>query len=336
MSGKVAIDLFCGCGGLTEGLKTAGFSVVAAVDLDRVALETYKLNHSEVLLYEKDILSLQTKTVLDDLSLRPGDIDLVAGCPPCQGFSKLFTKNGSRNADDDPRNDLLWEYLRFVEELKPRFVMLENVPGMAADSRFVSLCEKLMNLGYLADYRIADASQHGVPQRRKRLILVGRRDRKPGFPPGDEKVKTVREAIGNLPTPGGTGDPAHDLVENRSARIMEMIEAVPRNGGSRSSLPDSFILPCHRKLEGFRDIYGRMAWDRVSPTITTGCFNPSRGRYLHPEQNRAITMREAALLQSFPADYRFPTRGKQVLARLIGNALPPEMIRRHAVVAFDE
>jgi DNA (cytosine-5)-methyltransferase 1 len=146
-------------------------------------------------------------------------------------------------------------------------------------------------------------------------------------------IQTVRDAIGHLPRAGVSGDRLHDLPEKkRTPRVAQFIKDIPRNGGSRGDLPQSRQLPCHRRRKGFYDVYGRMPWNDVAPTITSGCFNPSKGRFLHPRENRAITMREAALLQSFPSSYLFsPAAGKEAIALMIGNALPPEFVRRHAL-----
>jgi len=145
------------------------------------------------------------------------------------------------------------------------------------------------------------------------------------------RLRTVRDAIGSLSVAGKSGDPLHDIPFSYTPRIKELIRNIPRNGGSRSSLPKRLVLNCHKKRRGFNDVYGRMAWDKPAPTITTGCFNPSRGRFLHPTANRAITMREAALLQSFPRSYRLPADlGKVRISALIGNALPPRFIERLA------
>jgi DNA (cytosine-5)-methyltransferase 1 len=171
-----------------------------------------------------------------------------------------------------------------------------------------------------------------VPQRRKRLILLAGL----GFeiPLADESadVMTVRNAISDLESAGASGDDLHDLPEKRADRVLQMIREIPKDGGSRKDLPGCRQLKCHQRREGFYDIYGRMAWDDVAPTITSGCHNPSKGRFLHPEENRAVTLREAAILQSFPKDYVFlRSAGKEAIALMIGNALPPEFIRRHAL-----
>lgn len=330
MKPPIAIDLFSGCGGLTLGLKQAGFTVVGAVDSDPLSVETYKANHPDVHVWEKDILTLNVATVKKKLNLKKGTLDLLAGCPPCQGFSSMRTLNGFREVDD-PRNDLVFEFLRFVKELTPKAIMMENVPGLAADDRILSFCEELSALGYDYKYKVLNAADYGVPQRRRRMILLAGRFGPIDFADPVSERCTVRDKIEFLPPSGDSGDPLHDVPERRSKRIMNLIEMVPKDGGSRTDLAEEHQLECHKKCNGFKDVYGRMAWDKVAPTITGGCFNPSKGRFLHPEQNRTISLREAALLQGFPPDYYISLRrGKSSAARLIGNALPPEFINHHA------
>jgi DNA (cytosine-5)-methyltransferase 1 len=145
------------------------------------------------------------------------------------------------------------------------------------------------------------------------------------------RQKTVKKTIGSLPRAGKSGDPVHDMPENRTPRIKKIIRLIPKDGGSRGDLPEEFHLECHKRCNGFKDVYGRMAWNDVAPTITSGCFNPSKGRFLHPVENRAITLREAALLQGFPCRYKFPiTNSKSAVALMIGNALPPPLIAAHS------
>ena len=264
------------------------------------------------------------------LGLAPGDLDLLAGCPPCQGFSGLRTLNGSKTVED-VRNDLIKDFLRFVKGLLPKAVMMENVPELAKDVRFTTFREKLESLDYVVNWAILDAQHYGVPQRRKRLVLLAGMERKIEFAPTADTLATVKIALQGLAAAGASGDPLHDLGEKRTRPVLERIAKIPKDGGSRTDLPDEEQLPCHQRCNGFKDVYGRMAWDDVAPTITGGCFNPSKGRFLHPEENRAITLREAALLQTFPRQYGFPNlKSKSDVALLIGNALPPEFIRRHA------
>lgn len=328
-----AIDLFSGCGGLSEGLKQAGFDVLAALELDPFAVEAYALNHSGVRVWTDDIRTVDPWRVRRVLGLDKGELDLLAGCPPCQGFSRLRTKNGKWEIDE-PRNDLVFAFRSYVAEFCPKVIMFENVPGLKADVRFATLKCELSDLGYELVDQILDAAHYGVPQKRKRLILIGSRLGPVTLCSPSPIRVTVRHAIGDLPAQGTSGDALHDIAEKRSPKIRSLIRSIPRDGGSRASLPKQ--LECHVTCSGFKDVYGRMAWDRQAPTITGGCFNPSKGRFLHPQEDRAISLREAALLQSFPPHYRFPLRrGKTSVALLIGNALPPELIRRQAAHVAD-
>lgn len=325
-----AVDLFSGCGGMTLGLKRAGFAVCGAVDLDPLSVETYRANHPEVLVVERDIRALSVGEALKSFHLKRGQLDLLAGCPPCQGFSSLRTLNGHR-AVPDPRNDLIFEFFRFVEGLRPRAVMLENVPGLADDHRMQKLRSDLEGLGYRCEVGILDAADYGVPQRRRRVFLVGSRVGTVSLAPPVGDRRSVESVIRGLPLPGASGDPLHDFPERRGEKVRERISLIPKDGGSRADLGLRRQLPCHKRMNGFKDIYGRMAWAEVAPTITGGCVNPSKGRFLHPEENRAITLREAALLQSFPQDYHFSLRkGKCAVAVLIGNAVPSDLIKHQA------
>lgn len=326
-----AIDLFCGCGGMTLGLRQAGFKVVGAIDIEPAAVKTYKANHRDVHVWQSDISDLSGQEILDTVGMKRGEIDLLGGCPPCQGFSTLTTLNGSRSGNDI-RNDLVNEFARLTGELFPRAIMMENVPGLASDYRFKQLLDVVKKWGYQTTWEVRNAADHGVPQRRRRLILMASRVGKISLPDPLPNRRTVFDAIGCLPKAGASGDTIHDLAERRTKKIQERIAAIPHDGGSRRDLPKRLRLKCHEECNGFKDVYGRMAWQKVSPTITSGCFNPSKGRFLHPEENRAITMREASLLQSFPMDYKFPvSSSKTALALMIGNALPPEFIRQHAI-----
>ena len=326
-SRPTAIDLFSGCGGLTLGLKLGGFRVIGAVDIDPLSVETYQANHEDVTVWETDIRDLEPSEILSTLNLEPGDLDLLAGCPPCQGFSTMRTLNGSLRVDD-PRNDLLLEVLRFVDALRPKAVMIENVPGLADDASFQVFRGRMHRAEYLGDQDVLNAAEYGVPQRRKRLIYVAGLQTEIPFAKPVVGVVTVKDAIGDLPKAGESGDQMHDMREKRTPRVMQMIQRIPQDGGSRKELPVEDQLECHKRCDGFKDVYGRMAWSEVSPTITSGCFNPSKGRFLHPKEHRAITMREAALLQGFPRDYKFPkATSKSSLAMMIGNALPPPFHR---------
>lgn len=328
-----ALDLFCGCGGLSVGLKSAGFQVLGAIDYDHTAISSYKVNHPNVKTWNMDIRNLAGDEIRNELRLSVGELDLLAGCPPCQGFSTLRTKNGSIKTEDE-KNDLIFEFIRLVEQLKPKTILVENVPGLATDARMQEVKFTLTKLGYYVDdtcIKVLNAADYGVPQRRKRMVMIAS---KFGFIKSVEKFRiklTVRDAIFNLPVPGNSGDPLHDLLNIHSEEVLTRIKKIPKNGGSRKDLPVEDQLPCHKKIDGFKNIYGRMRWEDVAPTITSGCTTPSKGRFLHPEQDRAITLREAALLQGFPKDYYISLeRGKTNASLQIGNAIPPRFVESHA------
>jgi DNA (cytosine-5)-methyltransferase 1 len=323
-----AIDLFSGCGGLSYGLRQAGFSVVAAFDNNSDAVQTYSLNFPETEIFINDIRKIK----IDMVRKKLGDdkLHLLAGCPPCQGFSSIRRLNRPESIKDE-RNDLILEYFRFVKELKPLTIMMENVPGLIEYSLFYNIVDSLKELGYFIDIKIVNIQEFGVPQRRKRLVLLGSLlgDIKISEPTGE--TVTVREAIGDLESVENTKDPIHRIIAHHTPEIMKRIKATPKNGGSRKDIPE-FGLKCHKRNGiGFSDIYGRLRWDECSPTITGGCLNPSKGRFLHPDEDRSISAREAAILQTFPVNYKFPKGiSKTSISLLIGNALPPKFSRIQA------
>jgi DNA (cytosine-5)-methyltransferase 1 len=327
-----AIDLFSGCGGLTLGLQSAGFHVIAAVENEPLAAQTYRSNHASTVMIERDIREVTAASLLRSLNLERGELDLLAGCPPCQGFSRLWTMNGTYKSDN-PMNDLVLQFQKFIGAFLPKAVMIENVPALAKDGRLKVLGEFLHRRGYSYRAQVCDAADYGVPQRRLRMILIAQRGATPEFAKVDKARTTVKDAIGALQRPGQGQDPLHDYAVSRSEEVTKRITLVPLNGGSRADLPAAQQLKCHsdRKHDGFSDIYGRMSWSKPSPTITGGCINPSKGRFLHPSQHRAITLREAALLQGFPRGYKFDmSRGRYHAAQMIGNAFPPRFAERHA------
>jgi len=325
-----AVDLFCGAGGLTEGLKQAGFTVLGAVESAPLASDAYKSNHPATLVLQRDIRRVSPVDLMDQVGLKRGELDLLAGCPPCQGFSTMRTHRRGTNVAD-PRNRLVAQFARFAEALYPRTLMMENVPALRDDRRFKLMLARLTALGYTLSEAVLDAADFGVPQRRRRLVVLGCRGAKVNFAQPSEVRQSVRDSLAALPPPASSEDPLHNHGERRSQEIQELIRAIPPDGGSRRALGPERQLACHGRTNGWFDVYGRMAWDDVAPTITSGCINPSKGRFLHPEQHRAISLREAALLQAFPPDYFFPlTGGKYRAADLIGNALPPRFVARHA------
>ncbi|RRG00565.1 MAG: DNA cytosine methyltransferase [Lactobacillus sp.] len=315
-----AIDLFSGCGGLSEGLKQARIKVKYAVELDSKIAAIYQINHPKTTMINSDI-----KSIPDDSFLNMGRIDIVAGCPPCQGFTQM-NRNNKRLAYNDARNELILEYLRVIKLISPEFIMMENVPEIVHYDKFNNMLDSLYTLGYHLDYKVVNVKNFGIPQSRKRLVLIGSKSYSVKFPIKSlNKIETVRDCIGKLPNPSNSSDPIHRIHSNHTPRIQEIIELIPKNGGNRKDLPEKYWLECHKKNNiGYSDVYGRMYWDKPSPTITGGCLSPSKGRFLHPEQNRSISVREASLLQTFPIDYKFNEKySKSLLAQMIGNAIPP-------------
>ena len=317
------IDLFSGCGGLSEGLKQAGFKIVAAIEIVPEAIKAYKLNHKRTKVISKDIREVDCEEIKKLLKGKP--LHMLAGCPPCQGFSSVRRLNRKKSVKDD-RNNLVLEYLRFVRELKPLTIMMENVPGLKDYYLFKQVVRELEKIGYKIEVKVVNVKNYNVPQNRRRLIMVGSLLDEIHIAEGNNEKVTVRDVIAKLPEPDKAIDPLQKVVAKHTAEVNRRIILTPKDGGSWKDLPPKYILDCHKKKNvGFNDIYGRLRWDDYSTTITGGCLNPSKGRFLHPEQNRVITPREAALLQSFPPDYKFPLDiPKQALALLIGNALPPK------------
>lgn len=332
MKTRTAIDLFSGAGGLTQGLKQAGFTVVGAVENHKTYAETFKLNHPGTKLAEKSIIEVNPAEFMKELRLKEGELDLLAGCPPCQGYSTIGTRN--RGQKNDPRNELVYEVLRFALVFKPKTIMMENVPALANDSRLKTLVDELKYAGYQIDIKVLNMSHFNVPQTRRRMIMLGSRlGEMEVFSQELDKAHmvTLRETISILPKSGTSGDPLHDIVERRGNKVKKLISMIPKDGGSRTDLGEEFQLECHKRMNGFKDVYGRMSWDKPAPTMTGGCVNPSKGRFLHPEEDRTITLREASLIQTFPPNYQFSlSSGKQGVATMIGNALPPKFIQFHA------
>ncbi|QDT54624.1 putative BsuMI modification methylase subunit YdiO [Caulifigura coniformis] len=330
-----AIDLFSGCGGTTLGLVQAGFDVVAGVEIDPLARKAYELNHPAIPLWD-DVCQVDVPQLLARLKRKSGQIDLVVGCPPCQAHSALARLNGGRYIRNPENKDLVFELLRIVEGVNPKIVMIENVPRLAEEPRFRKVLRKLREVGYVGQPTILNARDYGVPQRRLRMVYIGSRIGEVSHAAPLSLRRCVRDAIADLLPAGISGDPLHDFPETRSKKVAALINSIPRDGGSRAALPARRQLACHRRCDGFKDVYGRMAWADPAPTITGGCVNPSKGRFLHPTENRTITLREAALLQSFPSDYAFPLdRGKFAVAQLIGNAFPPEFVRLQGETIID-
>lgn len=332
-----AIDLFSGAGGLTIGLKRAGFKVVAAVEVDGEIAKTYQKNHPEVKLLIKDIRNVKGGDLLKLTGLKK--IDLVAGCPPCQGFSKLTDKCHKK----DNRNELVLEMARVVSELKPAICMMENVPGLAR--RGFSLLrkfeKKLDSMGYIITKGILQMADYGVPQSRKRLVLLAGMGFKVALPNPtysrsisiNSEMRpwiTLREVLEKNNEPvsfsvakqnGGPSKFNWHVVRDIKPISIKRLKFLTA-GGSRLVLPKKIRPMCHKNTRGFQNVYGRMSWDRVAPTITSGCTTLSAGRFGHPQKNRTISVRESATIQTFPRSYRFETNKIEKACELVGNALP--------------
>ena len=333
MRWPTAIDLFCGCGGVTTGLKAAEFRVIAAIDNDPIACRTYRANHPSVRLIEKNVLTIDPHNIRNGNST-DSIVDLLVVCAPCQPFS-----SHQRSVGEDERTNLILQTVRFAKALEPRLIFFENVPGLASP-RFKTVRDKLVTglerQGYhFGAHTRLDAADFGVPQRRVRYIMLASKDHtSPTLPQGtlQERYATVRTAIEDLRSlKSGEADPDDDLHFARDHRpiALKRLKHIPHDGGSRDSLPRDLQLDCHRDYNGYPDVYGRMAWDAVAPTLTTGCTDVTRGRFGHPEDDRALTLREAARLQTFPDDYHFIGTSKEI-ATQIGNAVPVRLIEQLA------
>lgn len=325
-----AVDLFSGCGAATEALKRRHFRVVAAVDNDPVVCKTYSKNHPAVRLYEKDVRRVSPSEIKAEL-LGNRNLDLLVVCAPCQPFSS----QGLKDKGDD-RARLILSAVRFAKILKPKIILFENVPGLATP-RFSKILNELRNRLEKIQYRMGDpemvdAADYGVPQRRQRCILIAKRAANPPRLPApstpDGKRRCVRHAIADLPRLSSGQQDSEDVLHfsrEHQTITLERLSHIPKNGGSRVSLPKRLVLKCHKNYTGHPDVYGRMSWDDVSPTLTTGCTDVTRGRFAHPHDDRAITLREAARLQTFDDSYSFEGNYSQI-ATQIGNAVPVKLI----------
>lgn len=327
MGTRKAIDLFAGCGGLSEGLEQAGFKILASAEIRTEARMTYSLNHKNTEVYE-DVRKLDPFEFLENFNLNPEQLDLLAACPPCQGFSSIRTRN--KEIAEDERNELIFEVARIVQILRPKCVLIENVPRLLTNYRLTEFKNRLSQWGYEFSEGILDAQDFSVPQRRKRMILIASLYGKLELPQPHKKKLVVRDFLGGLPNPEEQHHiPLHCLKQKLSDIVLKRISHIQYN---RSELPDELALECHKKYpRGFRDVYGRMDWDKVAPTITRASHNPSKGRFVHPSQNRGLTLHEAKLLQGFPSSYQFPIfLGIGKISSMIGEAFPPPMAKAQA------
>lgn len=334
---RTAVDLFAGAGGATRGLRDAGFRTLAAVENDRDAAETYRRNNRRVRLFCADIREVDPLDLLTAGGLSLGSLDLLKACPPCQGFSSL-----ANGRPDHPRNDLVLYVSHFVAAMGPKIVLLENVPGLARDRRLPELCDQLVDLGYRFHSSVMNASEFGTPQRRKRFILyavrrdiaMDREDELRSLLPSDFSTasRSARQALSMLDRYRKPDDPLN--VHRRSSpSVASRIASIPV-GGSRFDLPEEHQLDCHRKMgnRSASSAYGRVRLDEPAPTMTTRCTTPACGRFVHPTEDRGLTLREAATFQTFPVSYKFSGHYESI-ERQIGNAVPVRMAKGLGLIA---
>ena len=326
------VDLFCGAGGLTHGFFLEGLPVVAGIDIDPACSFPYEANNKAKFL-ERDV----SKVTAAELNSLFGDaqIKVLAGCAPCQPFSTY----AQRYELVDGRNGkwgLLYEFARLARDTRPDVITMENVPTVAKHLVFKDFVDELKSLGYKVWFEVVDSSQYGVPQTRRRMVLLASLHGEIKITePSVTKPKTVRQAIGKLRALSAGESAPRDKLHVSSTLTKKNLERirVSKPGGTWRDWPKRLVANCHRSETGktYSGVYARMEWDKPAPTMTTQCFGFGNGRFGHPEQDRAISLREAAIIQSFPRDYAFvPKNGEisfKVLGRLIGNAVPVELGR---------
>lgn len=324
---KIAcVDLFCGAGGLTHGFVKEKLPVKAGLDLDPACRFPYEANNKAKFI-ECDVKKFKS----DELAelFEDADIRVLAGCAPCQPFSTY----AQRYAVDekDGKWGLLYEFARLAKGARPDIITMENVPTVAKHSVFNDFVESLKKLGYTVWFDVVDSAKYGVPQTRRRMVLLASLHGEIRMiDPGKRKMKTVRQAIGNMPKIKAGGSSPKDKLHTCSTLSDLNLERIKRSKPGRTwrDWPEELVADCHRVESGktYPGVYGRMEWDKPAPTMTTQCFGFGNGRFGHPKQHRAISLREAAILQSFPRRYQFiPSDGDvnmKALGRLIGNAVP--------------
>jgi DNA (cytosine-5)-methyltransferase 1 len=321
-----AVDLFCGVGGLTHGLVRSGVNVTAGVDLDPSCRYPYEANNDAKFI-ERDVNDLTSADIVPYLS--EGDFSLLAGCAPCQPFSSYSQSGRSKKRDKDWQ--LVSNFGDLVADLQPDLVTMENVAQLSSHAVFKRFLKSLK--GYHVHWSIVECTRIGIPQSRKRLVLLASKLGTIGLDRIDQMdspTRTVRDEIGDLPEiRAGEQHPSDPLHAACSLSEMNMRRIrASRPGGTWRDWDPELLAACHRKATGatYPSVYGRMEWDMPAPTMTTQCFGYGNGRFGHPTQDRAISLREAAMIQTFPRSYKFLEDGEAVrfnrLGRLIGNAVP--------------
>lgn len=330
-----AVDFFCSGGGMSFGMQQAGIEILAGIDFDKSCEETYTANIKGAKFIHADVFDLKETELEKKLGLKKNDKSLVLiGCSPCQYWSII---NTDRNKSEKSK-DLLKEFRRFVQYFKPGYVVIENVPGVLRRKTESGLGDFILWLQenkYALHFDVHEVSNYGVPQHRRRFTLIANRVTKDELEPIKVNVKkiTVRDVLGienGFPkVKAGYKDesPFMHTVAGLKEINLKRLAMTKKNGGTRLTYADNEELApdCHKNdKDNFKDTYGRMWWDRPSPTITTKFFSISNGRFAHPEENRAISLREGAVLQSFPKNYIFKASSIANAARMIGNAVPPK------------
>lgn len=331
MKTVACIDLFCGAGGLTHGLALEGLPVVAGVDLDPACRFPYEANNQAKFL-QRDISKVKSAELLDLFG--SAEIKVLAGCAPCQPFSTYAQRY--ELGGKDGRWGLLYQFSRLVKGTRPDVITMENVPTVVKHKVFHDFVKALEKMGYSVWFDVVDSSTCGVPQARRRTVLLASKHGDIEFiKPVVKKPKTVRQAIGRMSSLGAGEGSSRDRL-HAAATLSEINLKrikVSKPGGTWRDWPKHLVAPCHQAESGktYPGVYGRMEWDKPAPTMTTQCFGFGNGRFGHPEQDRAISLREAAILQSFPRSYQFiPSDGAvnfRALGRLIGNAVPVDLGR---------
>lgn len=325
-----AIDLFCGAGGLTHGLQNAGINVVAGIDFDEGCQYAYENNNEAVFIHKK----IQDVTSQELIPYFPeGDIKVLVGCAPCQPFSthtNKYKKTAGKRVDE--RWYLLNDFFRLIKELMPDIVSMENVPNLIDKDVFRSFVNRLRRAGYSVSFSVVYCPDYGIPQQRNRLVLLASRHGRISIiePTHDaDNYETVRDTIGALEHIDAgeisAADPLHRASKLSEKNIQRIRASIP--GGTWHDWDESLLSPCHTKESGqtYASVYARMEWDKPSPTITTEFYNFGTGRFGHPEQDRALSLREGALLQTFPPDYVFSPDGSltyKEVGKMVGNAVP--------------
>jgi len=335
-----AIDFFCGAGGMTRGMKDAGIEVIAGIDNDATCQQTYEINNHPSKFIEYDINSLEPSELAELVGIGKDDDSLIfIGCSPCQHWTRTHTSREK----SEPTKNLLSVFQEFVTWFRPGYIVVENVPGLHKkrdDNALGKFLPILKNDSYHSLHdNIINSVHYGVPQTRERYLLVASRVSSRITIPKSENSEqlTVRNFIGInngfSPIPAGHRDDTdyRHTAADLSEKNMRRIRLTRPDGGTRYQWKDDpdLQIPTYRGKDGcFRNVYGRMFWDKPAPTITTRFHSLSNGRFGHPEEDRAISLREGATLQTFPKDYLFFGSSIGSIARQIGNAVPPELARR--------